>query len=188
MSDISARDRAAAVVAALHALRQEVAATLARVDAAIVEAEAFIALADNVIAVTTDLAGHAPDARERAYLRPFGKHGATVVRIAEEHGVPLGDLLGPGAPPTVKALAARDAAAGALMADGQCSADIARALRISPEAARLRVASRPVSERKRLDGRRTRGDVADRNRTFGTGAMAPSTRRPRGSLSLPKKG
>lgn len=174
MSDISARDRAAVVVAALHALRQEVGATLARVDAAIAEAEAFIALADNVIAVTTDLAGHAPDARERAHLRPFGKYGATVIRLAEEHGVPLGDLLGPGATPTVKARVARDAAADALMADGLCSADISRVLRISFEAARFRVASRSVSERKRLDGRRARGDSTERKRPVARVAVPSS--------------
>ena len=177
MSDISARERAVAVVAALRGVRQEVASVLARVDAAIGDAEAFIALADNVVAVTADLAGQAPDARERAYLRPFGNHGATVIRIAEEHGVPLSDLLGPGATPTVKARAARDAAADALMADGLCSADIARILRISFEAARLRVASLPASKRKRLDGRRARVDIAERKRPVARVAMGSATMR-----------
>lgn len=83
------------------------------------------------------LAAHAtPEAEELAHLRQYGEPGGIVMRVAKQHGVPLRLLLGPGAPATNKARAARLAAIEALGASGQTNAEIASLLRISYESIR----------------------------------------------------
>lgn len=124
---------AADAVLALRAIRSELVALVARVDAAI---ESVATVADCVSAAPQP----APDSSAR--IRVFGKRGVIVESAAREHGVPVAHVLGPGAPPTRVAAAARKAAILALSADGVLPTDIARILGICFETARKTVRGR----------------------------------------------
>lgn len=138
---VSLDTQAREVVASLRALRGRAAEFLQQLDAVLENAEAFVALGDHMAHVTWDLADTGA-AHERASLRIYGRHGELVTSIAEARGVPLRDVLGPGAPRTPAAAEARGAAIDALFDAHLSASDIARVMNVSFEAARRRVAAR----------------------------------------------
>lgn len=133
MSPIAAH--ASEAVTALRQVRDDLTAMLARVEAAIQSAES---VAESVATLETG----APDSTERARMRTFGDKGKAVCAVAHVHNVPLRSILGPGAPPTSVASAARHAAIRMLTDMGASASDIAIILEITYEAVRRVVAAR----------------------------------------------
>lgn len=110
--------------------RETLAGLLAEVDEALVDVEL---LAAPIAALEVD-AEKAAESSDHAHLAQYGEHGAIVLRVAEEHRVPLRQLLGPGTCHLARAHTARIAAARALLAAGATKPAAARVLRLTTEA------------------------------------------------------
>lgn len=122
------RDRAMDTADVLRGIRADLALLIARVDVAIESAESLV---DCVATLESDV----QDSTERARMRTYGKAGEVVCEVAKRHGVALRLVLGPGQPHPSARAARRDAMT-ALADLGYCSADVARVLNVSAEAAR----------------------------------------------------
>lgn len=132
---VSLRSRVDHLVEGLRAARGRLVAVLAEVDEALADAELLRGYVEELPGAIAPGA----DAAERAHLRVYGLHGRTVLSVAEASGVPLRQLLGPGAAVTSEASAARQTAVIQLLSGGLSPTDVGRVLRLTCDAVRMRV-------------------------------------------------